>query len=170
MSQDVVADALNMIRNAAKAGKDTVKITRMSNLLIEILKIMKQEGAVKKYKINSKDKTVEISLGLLDNLLTHAIDICLVKQGEALLYGQGEHPTNNYHQHKLFRLVFRRICKDIRGKFLGWVWLHPTLQQSRHIQKNDPIPWPLTLAQGKCSGLIKRPLYNLGLTRMLIGL
>lgn len=63
MSQDTVADAMNMIRNAGKAKKKTVKINRISNLLIEILKIMKQKDAIKKYKINSKDKSVEIALG-----------------------------------------------------------------------------------------------------------
>ncbi len=63
MSQDIVSDALNMIRNARKAKKEIVKINRISNLLIEILKIMKQKGAVKKYKIDSKDKSVEITLG-----------------------------------------------------------------------------------------------------------
>jgi small subunit ribosomal protein S8 len=62
MGQDIVADALNMIKNAKKARKDSVKIMLISNLLIEILKIMKQEGAIKKYKIN-KDKSVEITLG-----------------------------------------------------------------------------------------------------------
>jgi small subunit ribosomal protein S8 len=54
-----------MVRNAVKARKKTVKINRISNLLIEVLKIMKQEGAVKKYKIDSKEKTVEITLGEL---------------------------------------------------------------------------------------------------------
>lgn len=63
MSQDIVADALNMIKNAKKARKEIVKINVISNLLIEILKIMKQEGAIKKYKINSKEKTLEINLG-----------------------------------------------------------------------------------------------------------
>ena len=63
MSQDIVADALNVIRNAKKAKKETLKIKRISNLLIEILKIMKQEGAIKKYKINSKDQSLEITLG-----------------------------------------------------------------------------------------------------------
>ena len=63
MSQDIAADALNMMKNAKKAKKEIVKIKRISNLLIEILKIMKQEGVVKKYKINSKEKTIEITLG-----------------------------------------------------------------------------------------------------------
>jgi small subunit ribosomal protein S8 len=63
MSQDVVADALNMMKNAKKAKKESIKIKRISNVLIEILKIMKQEGAIKKYKINPKDKSIEINLG-----------------------------------------------------------------------------------------------------------
>jgi len=63
MSQDTVADALNMIKNAKKARKEVVEVMRMSNLLIEILKIMKQKNAIKKYKINPKEKSVEITLG-----------------------------------------------------------------------------------------------------------
>ena len=63
MSQDIVADALNMMKNSKKARNETVKINRISKLLIEILKIMKQKGAVKKYKIDLKNKFVEITLG-----------------------------------------------------------------------------------------------------------
>ncbi len=65
MSQDIVADGLNMIKNTKRARKDTVKINRISNLFIEILKIMKQEGAIKKYKIDSSQKSVEMTLGNL---------------------------------------------------------------------------------------------------------
>lgn len=65
MSHDVVADALNMIKNAKNARKKTVKITRISNLLIEILKIMKQEGAILRYKIDGGEKSVEITIGKL---------------------------------------------------------------------------------------------------------
>ncbi len=65
MSQDTVADALNMIKNAKKARKEDIEIKRISNLLIEILKIMKQEGAIKKYKINAKDKKISITIGEL---------------------------------------------------------------------------------------------------------
>ena len=63
MSQDVIADAMNMMRNAKRANKEVVDIKRVSKLLIEILKIMKQKGAVKKYKIDSKGKTIEVTLG-----------------------------------------------------------------------------------------------------------
>ncbi len=63
MSHDVVADGLNMMLNAKRAGKENVVVTKISNLFIEILKIMKQKDAIKKYKINPKDKSVEIAIG-----------------------------------------------------------------------------------------------------------
>lgn len=66
MSQDIVADALNMIRNAKKARKEIVKINRISNLLIEVLKIMKQKGAIQKYKIDAKEKALEVTIGDLN--------------------------------------------------------------------------------------------------------
>ena len=63
MAQDTVADALNMIRNAKKAGRESVEIKIVSNLLIEILKIMRAKEAVKKYKIDTKKRSVEVTLG-----------------------------------------------------------------------------------------------------------
>ncbi|MBS3094933.1 30S ribosomal protein S8 [Candidatus Pacearchaeota archaeon] len=63
MSHDIVADALNMVQNAKKAGKDDVKINRISNLLIEVFKIMKQKDAIKKYKIDGKAKSIEVTSG-----------------------------------------------------------------------------------------------------------
>lgn len=63
MSQDVVADALNTIKNAKRANKRSAKVKIISNLLIEVLKIMKQKGAIKRYKINAKDKSIEVILG-----------------------------------------------------------------------------------------------------------
>ncbi len=65
MSHDIVADALNMIRNAKKAGNETIQINRISNLLIEILKIMKQEKAIKKYKIDAQEKSITLTIGEL---------------------------------------------------------------------------------------------------------
>ena len=67
MSQDVVSDALNMMRNAKKAKKEIVVVKRISNILIEVLKIMKTKNAIKKYKINSNDKSVEITMGELSD-------------------------------------------------------------------------------------------------------
>ena len=57
MSQDIVADALNMIKNSRN---EEIEINRISKLLIEILKIMKQKGAIKRYKI-VKEKSVIVT-------------------------------------------------------------------------------------------------------------
>lgn len=65
MSHDIVADALNMIRNARRVKKEVVEIKIISNLLIEVLKIMKQKGAIKKYKIDAKEKSIEVTIGEL---------------------------------------------------------------------------------------------------------
>lgn len=65
MSHDIVADALNMMKNAQKAKKETIKINRISNLLIEVLKIMKQEKAIKKYRIDAKEKSITLTIGEL---------------------------------------------------------------------------------------------------------
>lgn len=67
MSHDIVADGLNMIRNAQKAKKETIKINRISNLLIEVLKIMKVKGAIKRYKIDAKEKSLTVTIGDLMN-------------------------------------------------------------------------------------------------------
>ncbi len=63
MSQDILADALNGIRNAKMARKDSVKIGKVSKLLVEVLKIMKLKGAIKKYKIDTKGQAIEVTLG-----------------------------------------------------------------------------------------------------------
>ena len=65
MSQDVVADALNMVRNAAVSKNKSAKVKRISNLLIEILKIMRQKNTIKKYKFDNNNKSVEIFPGEL---------------------------------------------------------------------------------------------------------
>jgi len=42
-----------------KLEKKRLKVKNISNLFIEILKIMKQKDAIKKYKINPKEKSVK---------------------------------------------------------------------------------------------------------------
>jgi len=63
MSHDIVADGLNMLINAKKARKENIKINRISNLLIEVLKIMKAQGAIKKYKIDGPEKSLTVTIG-----------------------------------------------------------------------------------------------------------
>jgi len=70
MSQDIVADALNMIKNAKRARKDVIKINVISNMLIEILKIMKQKESIKKYKIDSKNNEWEMRRNYLSKRYT----------------------------------------------------------------------------------------------------
>jgi small subunit ribosomal protein S8 len=65
MSHDIVADALNMIKNAKKARKETLKIHRISNLLVEVLKIMKIKKAIKRYKFDTNGRSIEITIGNL---------------------------------------------------------------------------------------------------------
>jgi len=63
MSQDKVADALSMMKNLKHAKKNKVKIKIVSKLLLNVLKIMKEKGAIKSYKVDSKDKSMEVILG-----------------------------------------------------------------------------------------------------------
>ncbi len=61
MSQDRVADALNKMMNAKKAGKNVVEIIRHSKLLLTILALAKLKGYVADYKL--KDNLLTINLG-----------------------------------------------------------------------------------------------------------
>jgi len=69
MSQDIIADALNQIMNAKRAGKNSVKIARQSKLLISILELAKKYGYIDGIKI--KDNILEITFTKLNKC--HAI-------------------------------------------------------------------------------------------------
>jgi small subunit ribosomal protein S8 len=59
MSQDIVADALNMMMNAKKAGKSSLVVKRHSKLLLSILALAKLKGYVKNYKADKESLTIE---------------------------------------------------------------------------------------------------------------
>ena len=61
MSQDIVADALNIMMNAKKASKEKVSVKISSKLLTSVLAIAKLKGYVKSYKV--KDRGMDIELG-----------------------------------------------------------------------------------------------------------
>jgi small subunit ribosomal protein S8 len=63
MSQDIVADALNRMINAKRAGHNSLTIYKHSKLLLSILALAKLKGYVKSYKV--KDNILEMEL---DNL------------------------------------------------------------------------------------------------------
>ncbi len=65
MAQDKIADAINMIYNGVRAKKKKVEIKFISRMLINILKIMRAEGAIKNYKVSVNKKTISVSIGNL---------------------------------------------------------------------------------------------------------
>ncbi len=60
---DQIADQLTVIRNAIMAGKRTVIIKR-SNILEEIMKIIKREGFIENYKVIEDNKQKQIKVYL----------------------------------------------------------------------------------------------------------
>lgn len=65
MSQDILADALNQMFNAAKASKTTIILARHSKLLLSVLAIAKLKGYVKEYKADGN--SLKIELGKLNS-------------------------------------------------------------------------------------------------------
>ncbi|OGL44173.1 MAG: 30S ribosomal protein S8 [Candidatus Schekmanbacteria bacterium RBG_16_38_11] len=63
MLTDPIADMLNRIRNALKAGHEKVDVGA-SNLKFEIAKILEEEGFIKKYKLlrDRKQGVIRITL------------------------------------------------------------------------------------------------------------
>ena len=60
MSQDIIADALNQIMNAKKAGKKEVVLTKNSKLLLKVLDIAKEYNYVEDYEVSEHNLTVKI--------------------------------------------------------------------------------------------------------------
>ncbi len=60
MSQDVIADGLNKMLNAAKAGKKTLALKSHSKLLLSVLAIAKLRGYVENYRMDHNTLNIEI--------------------------------------------------------------------------------------------------------------
>lgn len=58
MSQDIVADALNQIMNARRAGKSQVVVTRHSKLLLGILAVAKLRNYIQDYSVDGRKLTI----------------------------------------------------------------------------------------------------------------
>jgi len=63
MSQDIISDALNQIKNANNSGKKSVKIMRYSKFLINILEIMRAKKYIDRYEFSKDKKSLEIKIG-----------------------------------------------------------------------------------------------------------
>ena len=61
MSKDIVADALNEIMNAKRAGKLSLEINAYSKFLISILALAKLKGYIKNYEMGNNILKIEIA-------------------------------------------------------------------------------------------------------------
>jgi len=61
MSQDIIADVLNMVMNCKRAGKKELETTRYSKLLIRVLEIAKKHGYLD-YSLDEKAKKLRIKI------------------------------------------------------------------------------------------------------------
>ena len=60
MSQDIVADTLNQMMNAKKAGKSSLSVKRQSQFLLSVLAIGRLHGYIK--EVNSQGNSLTITL------------------------------------------------------------------------------------------------------------
>jgi len=60
MSQDIIADTLNMMNNVKRAGKTELIVKHHSKFLISVLAIAKLKGYVKSYKVDGTDLHIEL--------------------------------------------------------------------------------------------------------------
>lgn len=61
MSRDLLTDAITIIRNAENARKVSCKVPK-TKLVERILKVMKDEGYIKDYKILDEERKIEVQL------------------------------------------------------------------------------------------------------------
>lgn len=61
MSQDLISDGLNQIMNAKKVGKKELVLRKYSKVLIRILEIMKEKGAIN-YSLDKEENTIAVSI------------------------------------------------------------------------------------------------------------
>ena len=62
MSQDVVADVLNMIMNCKKKKDKEITVKRYSKLLLKVLDIAKRHGYIEEFNLNEKEKFLKVFL------------------------------------------------------------------------------------------------------------
>ena len=56
MNNDPLANALSIINNAEKAHKSEVIISPISNLMLEVFKIMKEKGYIEDFEVKEENK------------------------------------------------------------------------------------------------------------------
>jgi len=66
MSHDIVADTLNMIKNAKKRNKNEIVAARYSKLLLNVLEIAKREGYIKSIDLGKEGLKIRFDESLND--------------------------------------------------------------------------------------------------------
>lgn len=84
MSQDIVADALNQIMNAKRAGKSVVVLGRHSKLLLSVLAVGKLRRYIRSYTLNGRK--LEIEIGEAFNACNAVKPRYLVRADEIMKY------------------------------------------------------------------------------------
>jgi len=69
MSQDIIADTLNQIRNANNSGKKVIKVNRYSKFLINVLEIMRAKKYIESYEFDKEKKSLEIKIGQVNDCM-----------------------------------------------------------------------------------------------------
>ena len=64
MSHDIVADALNQIMNAKRAGHASVQVKHSSKFLVSVLALAKLRGYIADYKSSGREMLIEIGAKL----------------------------------------------------------------------------------------------------------
>jgi ribosomal protein S8 len=62
MSQDIISDSLNQIMNAKRVGKKELTLKRSSKVLLSILEILKEKGAI---DYETKEGESEVSIKII---------------------------------------------------------------------------------------------------------
>lgn len=93
MSQDIVADTLNQVMNAKKAGKSEVTVKRHSKFLISILAIGKLKGYIKEYSVDGRN--LKIHLGHKLNKCLAVKPRYLVRVDEIMKYARRYLPSRD---------------------------------------------------------------------------
>src|SRR3989344_2104555 len=93
MSQDIVADTLNQIMNAKRAGKTTLQVKRHSKFLLAVLAIGKLRGDIKSYKVEGRN--LDIELGNLLNACRAIKPRYVARADEIMKYVRRYLPARN---------------------------------------------------------------------------
>ncbi|MEK6899431.1 MAG: 30S ribosomal protein S8 [Nanoarchaeota archaeon] len=84
MSQDILADTLNKVMNAKRAGHDGITVKRYSNFVLSVLALAKLKNYVASYKV--ADKELEIKIGSKLNACKAIKPRLIVRADEIMKY------------------------------------------------------------------------------------